>query len=332
MSKLFCEICGTAYSENADQCPICGCPKPENVEYSDSSVDYADSVTRPSSSVKGGRFSKSNVNKRIKAKGVPVKKSSQQKKSKKKTNKAERGLIVAIILLLAAILAVVGYILFNYFVPQTPSGNTYQPTDDTRPSISTSTYPTILPTTEPMERPCTGLSISEGSIRFNTVGATWLMNVIHTPANTTDTMTYLSSDANVATVTADGRVTAVGSGECTITVVCGDIAAECQVVCDLAPQGTTPGETDPEETQPEETAPADADDFKLNREDFTIAVGESWLLYNGPIDPSEIVWTSSNTSVATVKDGKVRGVGRGQCWITAEYKGIKLKCIVYVTD
>lgn len=331
MSKLFCDICGTAYSETADQCPICGCPKPENAEYADASIDFVDSDMKLSSPVKGGRFSKSNVNKRMKVSGAPAGKPTQRKK-KKKTNKAERGLIIAIVLLLVAILAVVGYILINYFVPQTPSGNTYQPADHTQPSSSASTYPTILPTTEPKERPCTGLSISEGSIRFNTIGATWLMNVIPTPANTTDTMTYLSSDANVATVSEDGKVTAVGSGECTITVVCGDIAAECQVICDLAPQGTTPGETNPDETQPQETKPADADDFKLNREDFTIAVGESWLLYNGPIDPSEIVWTSSNTSVATVKDGRVRGVGRGQCWITAEYKGIKLKCIVYVTD
>ena len=28
MSKVFCDVCGTAFPENAEQCPICGNQKP----------------------------------------------------------------------------------------------------------------------------------------------------------------------------------------------------------------------------------------------------------------------------------------------------------------
>ena len=328
MSKLFCEICGTAYSDTADQCPICGCPKPESAEFAaENQGEYASDV-RAAGGVRGGRFSKANVNKRIKNTASvqsvekPVRKSNKRNTSR---NNAERTLIIIICVLLAAIIAVVGFIVVKYLIPRQapelpPKETTLQIQPDTQPQ------PTVQPTTVPQEIRCTGLSLSEESIRFNEEGATWLLSVIPTPANTTDSITYLSSDTSVATVDTDGRVTAVGDGTCIITIVCGDIAIECNVVCELDEKQTQPTETQPEETQPEEN-----EDFKLNRDDFTLTVGGFWRLYDGPIDASKIIWTSSNTSVATVTNGVVKGIGPGQCWITAEYNGVKLKCIVYVT-
>ena len=70
MSKVICDVCGTAYPETADQCPICGCAKPENARAaaSDSTAENISGSTY--TYVKGGRFSKANVRKRNKAKGV----------------------------------------------------------------------------------------------------------------------------------------------------------------------------------------------------------------------------------------------------------------------
>ena len=335
MSKLFCEICGTAYSDTASQCPICGCPKPETADF-DTDPSTESTESRGAAPVRGGRFSKSNVNKRVKAAAAVDPDSDERpvRRKKKSSSGAERGLIITIVLLLVAIAIVVGYIVITYFLPRSSGDDAPESTPSTTQTTPPTTIPplqTVPPTTEPQIRPCTALKLSEESIRFNQEGATWLLNVIPTPANTTDTITFTSSDTNVATVSADGKVTAVGDGECIITIVCGDIAIECNVTCALAPTPTVPDETTPGETQPGETEPVADEDFKLNREDFTIAVGESWLLYNGPIDVSKITWTSSNTSVATVVNGRVRGVGVGHCWITAEYNGVKLKCIVYVT-
>ena len=94
----------------------------------------------------------------------------------------------------------------------------------------------------------------------------------------------------------------------------------CQVICEL-PQETEPTETDP---------PIDMSKFKLNRTDFTLSIGETWLLYTGELDVTMITWTSSNERVATVVDGIVKGIGRGMCTVTAELNGVKLECVVYV--
>ena len=60
MSKIVCEVCGTAYQDTVPQCPICGNAK------SDSAGTSGDSALQNSgyAYVKGGRFSPSNVRKR----------------------------------------------------------------------------------------------------------------------------------------------------------------------------------------------------------------------------------------------------------------------------
>ena len=56
------------------------------------------------------------------------------------------------------------------------------------------------------------------------------------PEDATDVeLAFESSDENVATVDADGKVTAVANGECVITVSCGDIKAETAIKVDTAP-------------------------------------------------------------------------------------------------
>lgn len=74
-------------------------------------------------------------------------------------------------------------------------------------------------------------------------------------------------------------------------------------------------------------------ELELNRRDFTLTgYGASWNLYSGPLDPKEIIWTSSNENVATVTDGLVVAVGNGQATITAEYNGQVATCIVRCRD
>ena len=65
MSKIICDVCGTRYPESADQCPICGCVRVGGAKTvaDDILMDEELPVSR-SSSVRGGRFSKSNVRKR----------------------------------------------------------------------------------------------------------------------------------------------------------------------------------------------------------------------------------------------------------------------------
>jgi len=348
MSKIFCEICGTAYSENASQCPICGCPKPDTAEFS--TDNYAETQDARSAPVKGGRFSKSNVNKRTRSTAAASKSSSNRRKKKKSQSSAERFLIIAIILLLIAIFVVVGYIYITYFMPNTDSDN--QPSQ-TKPAVSQTvppvqtnptTDPTTEPTTEPVDLPCSGLALSEQSIRFNTVGNTWLLSVIPTPVNTTDTITFRSSDPDVATVDENGKVTAVGDGECIITIVCGDIAIECKVLCELGPAPTDPEETEPDVTEPEETEPEETQpsqtggDFAFNTKykndkyGFEVTLsrpGEVWKAYSGDIDPTKVQWSTGNSSIAKVSaDGRVTAVGKGYTVLRAVYNGVEYTCLI----
>ena len=75
--------------------------------------------------------------------------------------------------------------------------------------------------------PCTGVSLSDSTLSFNSLTSSTLTATL-TPANTTDTLTWASSDTDVATV-ANGVVTAVGIGTATITATCGEQSATCSV-------------------------------------------------------------------------------------------------------
>lgn len=77
--------------------------------------------------------------------------------------------------------------------------------------------------------PCTGLelSISGQSVEF--VGDTLTTTAAKTPADTTDVITYSSSNEKIATVDSNGVVTVIGIGEATITATCGAITASVTV-------------------------------------------------------------------------------------------------------
>ena len=66
--------------------------------------------------------------------------------------------------------------------------------------------------------PCTGITLDEQTKSVTSLSPFTLV-ATPTPANTTDEVSWISSDTDVATV-ADGVVTPVGLGEATITATC----------------------------------------------------------------------------------------------------------------
>lgn len=79
--------------------------------------------------------------------------------------------------------------------------------------------------------PCTGIALNENTLDLTSIGGTATLTATPTPADTTDSISWSTSDASVATV-ADGVVTAVGLGTATITVTCGSQTATCAVTVD----------------------------------------------------------------------------------------------------
>ena len=146
----------------------------------------------------------------------------------------------------------------------------------------------------------TAISLNKASTTLRT-GTTETLTATVTPENTTDAVVWSSNDENVATVT-NGVVTAVAAGTTTITAASpsdAKIKAEC-VVTVLAPVAVT-GVT-------------------LNKTATTLLVGwtEALTATVAPEDATnkDVVWTSSDESVATVENGVVTAVAKGTADIT----------------
>ena len=121
--------------------------------------------------------------------------------------------------------------------------------------------------------------------------------------------TWSSDNEAVATVDAAGAVTAVAAGEAVISVTDGTNTVQCAV---------------------QVTAPVVDASLTLNREDFTLPVGEKWQLKVEGTDAA-VTWSIEDSSIATIaEDGTVTGVSKGITTATAKVGGQTLECIVRI--
>lgn len=130
--------------------------------------------------------------------------------------------------------------------------------------------------------------------------------------------TWSSGDDGVASVDANGKVTAISKGKVIITVHdgTGKGSATVYVKGTAAPGGTTAPATGP---------------AKLSIEDFTQPVGSPDVKLTVSGTTAAITWDAEDPKVATVtENGTVHAVGRGTTTVTATYDGKVLKCIVRV--
>lgn len=328
MSKIICDICGTAYPETAEQCPICGCARGEDPQIVAEDMPQAKAGETPRTPVKGGRFSKANVRKRNKAAYAASKAAGAAPQQEPEQDKSNRGLIITAVILLLAIVAMMAFIYIRYFMPRDD-----KPVSDTNGSSQTTTVPdtTAAPDTTPKEIPCEDLSLKTAIVELEAKNEAWLLEVNVSPQDTTDILVFETSDPSVVSVSDKGRVTAEGPGQAVITITCGDQVTKCRVVCNFQPDTVPEDTTVPQETEPQETVDPDSV-ISLNREDFTLSKeGETWQLYNGTVGKNLVTWTSSDENVVTVDAGLVTAVGGGIATVTAEYGDQKVTCIVRCT-
>ena len=340
MSKIICDVCGTAYPDTASQCPICGCARPDHPQTAAGNsageqVDAGGGYTY----VKGGRFSKSNVRRRNQSAGPAPRREARQPvdMNEKPTDQyEERSLnpvIIAVVILIVAILLIVAFIAVRFFVPNLFSRTPANESTGSTTTAATS-EPTSQPTSEPGVIPCTDIVVVPTEYTLYGMGDSQTLHPLPQPSDTTDQLTYSTSDENVVIVTTSGQITAVGPGTATITVTCGSVTRQVTVTCQFE-EPTNPPTSEPtnpptsEPTEPPTTAPAG---FRLNRDDFTMfSKGEQWDVYDGSsVGRDNITWTSNDENVCTVSRGIVTAVGPGNTTIVAEYEGQKLTCIVRV--
>ena len=309
MNKVVCYVCGTSYPENASQCPICG-----YVQSIDKAAGNATENTY--TYVKGGRFSKANVKKRNQGNTTSPKAATHvTKPENKKKQKSNVGAIILITVLLLAILAVVGYIVLRFFLP---NDFIYEGFDKLKLPGSESliqkveTEPTAAPETEATTEPpldCTALSLDFNSITLEGIGNSATLTATPQPVDTPDQIIYTSSKDSVAIVNEQGVITATGEGTTVITVTCGSISAECTVTC---------------------VVPAETINLTLNRKEITFTTaGENWQLYEGEVPADQIVWTSDDNKIATIESGKVIAVGEGDTKVYGFYEEQTLACVIH---
>jgi len=82
-------------------------------------------------------------------------------------------------------------------------------------------------------KPCTDIEINDASYSLTSIGGTQNVDYTVTPEDTTDAISWSSSDETVATV-ANGVITAVGLGTATITATCGTLSDTCSVSVSVA--------------------------------------------------------------------------------------------------
>ena len=136
------------------------------------------------------------------------------------------------------------------------------------------------------------------------------------PEGATDkTVIWSSSNDRVATVDANGKVTAVGNGEATITAKAGDKTATCTVKVTVFATGIT-----------------------LDKTNLTMEVVDAPVKLTAKVTPDgaidgAVTWSSDKTDVATVDaNGNVTAVGNGEAKITAKASDYSATCTVKVTN
>lgn len=345
MSKIVCDVCGTRYPDTAEQCPICGYANVAE-SHAEASEPVEEVVRDSRPKVKGGRFSKSNVRKRNQeaprreTRPEPVKERPQKKQPEPVVFEDEEGYVqqprrksgvflnVLLILVILALLAVTAYIAVEYFLPNAldfgPGTEITEPSEQTDPTVTEDV-------TEEPTVPCTGLTLDVSEVVLDNEGQAYLLNVVVTPGDTTDQLTYISSDESVATVNGEGRVTAVSDGEAVIYILCGDQSLECTVRCDLIKETEEPTEPPTEEPTEEPTEPLKKVKLGVKTSDLTFRAYNQQVTINLTCDlkNTEVTWRSENEKIATVDEkGIITRVGKGTTHVIGTYGDQEVKIIV----
>ena len=329
--KVICDVCGTTFSETATNCPICGCaaPAPAQTVADDVDTTAKDNTTAAAYS-RGGRFAKSNVKRNARS-HTPERRTSESRSSgernrDKDTQQGSKGLIAVVIILLLAIIVVVVYIGVNVLFK---TGNNQPDAGGNNQDVPQTSFVGNGQTIS-----CTSIKLSYKYHEFNEASAQLQLAYEKEPANATDTVTYESSDPEVATVDNNGMVRpGTKQGTVVITVTCGSGSDQCTIVSKVGEEPpASSGPAGPDVNIPEGFV------LKLvtykDSGEITLAGDATHVLYKETmgVKASDINWTTSDPAIATVENGKVTGVGKGYCFVTAAIGDQTATCKVICTS
>lgn len=335
MSKIICDICGTTYPDTAENCPICGCSRDAAADFL--GAEFLTEELADDAKAKGGRFTTKKkeifdfdeVNTEIDEDEVSgeVNPYEEEEEYEEESRGSNVFVIILLTLLIVALLGAAGFLFVRYILPNMSEEETVPPT------TAAVVEETEAPTTE-ANVPCQMLILTSGTAELKEEGQYFLLHVQATPEDTTDEIIFASADESIATVSEDGRITAVSEGETVIFITCGNIQTTCPVVIAYEEE-TVPVEETVDETVDETGEAADPGirtdvTLKLKQNDFRLAVYyEHQLLLDCDLEQNEVTWTSEHPHIATVdENGVVKAVKSGTTSIIAKYGDQEVSCMV----
>lgn len=335
MSKIICDICGTTYQESSECCPICGCSQVAAAEFL--GADFKTEETLESSRSASSGFASNNRRKEIfdydEVNSSDLDDDEEEddgydeEEEEEDAPRSNTFVVILLTLLIIGLLVAAGFIFFRFFLPnmkdeETVPVSTQQQLEDT----VAATEATI---------PCENMLMTNASVaELNSEGQQFLLHIKTIPEDTTDVVIYTSADESIATVTEDGKITAIAEGETIVYISCGKHRIECPVIVAYVEETVPPTTEAPvQETEaPETTAPVEVSNvtLKLKKTDVQLGVYyEFQLELDCELKPEDVTWTSEHPHIAKVDEqGNVTALKEGTTSITAKYGTQEAQCIV----
>ena len=241
MAKIICEVCGTAYQDDTDICPICGYAQSE---FTLQEEDFL-SDSPMSNRGKGDSTDVSEYEEEVYSDSQTVVTDDdddfdeyEEEPEGKASFSPSSIVIVLLVAIITLLLLAIGILFFGFYLP-----NQREQAAATEP-VATEAIVEEVPeetTTEPTI-PCTSLVLTSGVTELTREGQYWLLHVTVLPEDTTDELIFVSEDESVVTVNEHGRLTAIGEGETIVYIACGDKQIKCKVVVAFKEVETQPSE------------------------------------------------------------------------------------------
>ncbi len=338
MNKIICDICGSSYPDTAERCPICGSSREYALSAEVQEPQEPEQV--PAESKKRSLFpevlSEEFYDYEEDDEEEPPLADEPEPPAASARRRTNWFAVVLLSLVILALLGATGFLFFRFYLPHVIIGT--EPAETTAeatlpPETEVTTDPTV---------PCKSIVLTAGVPELTRIGQYWLLHTIVLPENTTDPLIYISADENVVTVTEEGRLCAVGEGETTVIISCGNEEILCQVivkipeVVDETAEDAEPSEEETqqvfsEETQVEESTSGEFV-LKLKQSDLSfLKKGATYQLeLDCDVDPKDVEWFTMDPKVALCHDGLVTIIGAGTTRIGARYNGQEVFCVIRV--